>query len=885
MIAQRDRFRTATRRFARMLATAAAVVLATFWMVQAAAAQAPAKRVALVIGNSEYAHLPRLKNPTNDVREVVAVLRSAQFEVIYGRDLTRVQFEELVKTFLRSVESADVSLIYYSGHGVHVADHNYLIPIDAKLSTPYDVEIETIRVDNIYRYIRETTKVQLIFLDACRDNPFNAEQYWIADRLERAAGNRGLARPASTSSPAGALSGNGSLFAFSTEPRQVAYDGSGDLSHYTQAFVRRALTPNLELRQMLTQVRRDVITATNGQQRPWENSSLVDDFFMLRLPGAPSTAAIHRLNIVAGSGGAPIDLPTPRSPSGAPLTIAFDRIPETGRLLVDGRPVQAGSPIPAARLPHLTFDPGAAPAGHVELLTYAVSDPWKQSSQGAIAVSVTEAAQMARSSATRLAQQTRPVAPPPRHQEAHAYVASLQRLSPEAPIGVGPVPLRLPEVRVPPGGETLNVTVNEVPATGMLRAGDRVVEAGSTLPLAEIASLTFEPQIGTQGRTQSFRLTFDTGERRTASGFAARPVIHPCDTAAAEPFDLQGVAPGRLPNEIDPPAALRACGEAMRQYPAIARFEFQLGRAHLAARAVAEGWRHAEAAADRGHVRALYQIGYLNRLGVGRPASEAAAVEMFKRGADRGDPYSIYDYGKALFYGRGVDKDVGNGLAMMLRAADLGHTYAMNELGYIFTSGSGMTADTERGMRFYQAGVERRDIYSFNNVGVAYLRGTGVPRDVRKAMDYFVRAASGGHPYAPTNVARLYRDGAGVPRNEALAATWFERGAERGDYWGAFDRGRLALQGAGRLRNNVDAGYYFALATALNRPGVGDPDNNARQLLHRLPEDDKRKVEQRLLRQLTGADAAAVSAASLEDRLVALARRSWEQRNPRIDLF
>lgn len=884
MIAQRDNLHAIARCFARTVLTAVAVVLTSFLMIQGASAQTTGKRVALVIGNSEYAHLPKLRNPTNDVREVVAVLRSAQFEVIYGRDLTRIQFEELTKTFLRSVENADVSLVYYSGHGVQIAGHNYLIPVDARLSTPYDVEIEAVMIDNIYNYIRENSKMQLVFLDACRDNPFRIEQYWIADRLERATGNQGLARPASAASPSRALSGNGSLFAFSTEPGRVAYDGSGDLSHYTQAFVRRALTPNLEVRQMLTQVRRDVITATNGQQIPWENSSLVDDFFMLRLPGAPVTAAIHRLNVVAGAAPAPIDLPAPRSPSGAPLTVAFDRVPETGRLLVDGRPVEPGRPIQLAQLAHLTFDPGPAAAGHVELLTYAVSDPWKQSSQGAIAVSVTEAAQMARSS-TRVAQQTRPAPALPRHQEAHAYVALLQRSTPETAIGVGPVPLRLPEPRGIPSGEVLNVTFNEVPATGMLRAGDRVVEAGSTLPLGEITSLTFEPQIGTQGKAQAFRLTLDTGDRRTASGFAARPVIHPCDAAAAEPFDLQGVAPGRLPNEIDPPAALKACTEAVAQYPAIARFEFQLGRAHLAARAVAEGWRHVETAADRGHVRALYQIGYLNRLGVGRPASETAAVEMFKRGADRGDPYSIYDYGKALFYGRGVDKDVSNGLTMMLRAADLGHTYAMNELGYIFTSGAGMTTDTERGMRFYQAGVERRDIYSFNNVGIAYLRGTGVQRDLKKAMDYFVRAAAGGHPYAPTNVARLYRDGAGVARNEALAATWFERGAERGDYWGAYDRGRLALQGGGRLRNTVDAGYYFALATALNRPGVGDPDNNARQMLQRLSDEDKRKVEQRLLRQLNGADAAPAGAASLEDRLVALARRSWEQRNPRIDLF
>lgn len=879
MTAQLSSFGSARRRLSRFLATALAVAAATLVLITAAAAQQTGKRVALVIGNSEYSHLPKLKNPTNDVREVIAVLRSAQFEVIHGQDLTRIQFEELAKTFLRSVENADVSLIYYSGHGVHVGDNNYLIPVDARLSTPYDVEIEAIRVDNIYNYIRDKTRMQLIFLDACRDNPFRAEQYWIADRLQRAAGNQGLAPPTSAASPVRVTPDSGSLIAFSTEPGKVAYDGSGDLSYYTQAFVRRALTPNLELRQMLTQVRRDVLTATNGQQRPWENSSLVDDFFMLPLPGMPSTTPVHRLVVTSGSRAAPVDLPAPRSPSGAPLTVTFDRLPDQGRLLVDGRPVEAGRPIPVARLGRLAFDAAAAPVGNVELLTYTVTDPWRQASQGAIAVTIAAAPEAQRSGGGR-----EPARAAPRHPQAHAYLAGLQRHAPEATIGVGPVSLRLAEARLPADAAALAVTFDEVPATGMLRAGERVIETGSTLPLGELTSLSFEPQIGSQGRPQPIRLALDTGDRRTTVGFAARPIVHPCDAAAAEPFDLQGVAAGRLPNEIDPPAALRACNEAVRQFPQVARFEHQLGRAHLAARAVEEGWRHIERAAERGHVRSLYQMGYLYRLGVGRPASDATAVEMFRRGAERGDPYGIYDYGKALFHGRGIAQNVSTGLDMMLRAADMGHTYAMNELGYIFVSGAGMPADAERGLRFYQAGVDRQDIYSLNNVGLAYLRGTGVARDLKKAMDYFSRAAAGGHPYAPTNIGRLYRDGAGVARNEALAATWLERGAERGDYWGAYDRGRLALQGSGRLRNAVDAGYYFALATALNRPGVGDPDNNARRLLQGLSDEDKRKVEQRLVRQLRGTDLAAPDA-SLDDRLVSLARRSWEQRNPRIDLF
>lgn len=900
-----------------------------------ATAQTAQKRVALVIGNSAYEHLPRLKNPANDMREVVGTLRAAQFDVISGGDLNRIEFEELLKTFLRSVEGADISLIYYSGHGIQIGGRNYLVPVNARLSTPYDVEIESINVDNIYAYVKEHSRMQFVFLDACRDNPFRAEQYWIADRLEKPGKAGGLAMPANLSGPSRKVAGLGSLFAFSTEPDKVAYDGAGDLSHYTQAFVRRALTPNIEVRQMLTQVRRDVIQSTNGQQIPWENSSLIDDFFMVQLPAPPVTSPIHRVSAVAGGPATALDLPMPRSLSGSPLAVSIDRLPEKGRLLLDNKPMTTLRPMQVAELARLRYDPAGVPIGHVELLTYAASDNWKQSSQGAIAITVTEATREARSSArpagarpplptpapvavaqspiqmspnqTSSAQvspaqvgpaQVRPAQVKPaevrgpdgaaaRRQDkgserAHAYVSSLRGQVLEAPIGVGPASLTLPPAG---GGEEITVSFAQVPASGSLFAGSRRIETGTTVTMAELAGLAFEPQVASQGQSAIVKLVVDTGDRRSTGTLTLRPVLDACDIEAAEPFDLQGVAPGRLPNEINPGPALQACQRAMSRYPAVARFQFQLGRAHLAARAVEQGWRDVEAAADRGHVRALYQLGYLLRLGVGRPASQSEAVDYFRRGAERGDPYGIYDYGKALFYGRGVAKDVPAGLRLMLRAADMGHTYAMNELGYIFTDGIDSPRDTERGIRFYRSGVDRRDIYSFNNIGLAYLQGKGVPRDPAAALTYFRRAADGGHPYAPTNLGRLLRDGVGVRADTGAAVAWFEKGAERGDYWGALDRARLALEGGPRLRNPVDAGYFLALASAINRPGTGDSEDRARRLLESLPAADKQKVEQRLLRQLGPETGAGVAAATPDDRLIALARQAWIKRNPRIDLF
>lgn len=887
----------------RALAGLLALVLLVFAPAGAAFAQAQQKRVALVIGNSEYAHLPRLVNPHNDMREVAATLRSAQFEVFQGRNLSRIEFEEVLKSFLRAVENADVSLVYYSGHGIQIGGKNYLVPVDAKLSTPYDVEIESVNVDNIYGYLRENSRMQLIFLDACRDNPFRADQYWVADKLERASKGSGLAAPAGFAAPARQGFGMGSLFAFSTEPDKVAYDGVGELSYYTQAFVKRALSPNLELRQMLTQVRRDVIASTNGKQVPWENSSLVDDFFMMKLPSGPISTPIHRVTLAQGGMGA-IDLPAPQSPSGSPLTISFDRTPERGRLMLGEQPLQPGRALQVSDLAHLRYDANGIPPGHVELITYTVSDKWKQSVQGAIAIAVSEPVvrSAAANKGTKAPRTPDPASPrvaeapkaapqpaqpkitPPKTGEAHAYLARLAKAQASADIGIGPVGLGLAAPAGVERAETLTVTFTEVPSSGGLFAGTKRIETGTVLALSELPKLAFEPKIGTQGQSLPVRFLLDTGDRRSSGTLAIRPTLNACDVEAAEPFDLQGVAPGRLPNEINPPAALAACSAATQRFPAIARFQFQLGRAHIAARNISTGWTTYEKAAAMDHVRALYSLGHLTRQGVGRPASLEGAADFFRRGAERGDPYGIYDYGKAQFYGRGVAKDTGAGLRLMLRAADMGHTYAMNELGYIFLEGIAEGKDPERGLRFYHSGVARKDIYSFNNVGLAYLAGKGVGKDPKAAFGYFSKAAEGGHPYAATNLARLYRDGVGTPASLAKAVSWFERGAERGDYWGALDRAQLALNGGGSLRNGVDAVYYLALAAAINRPGVGDPDNRARQTLAGLAEADKTRAEQRLVQQI-GPEAGTIQTPPGDDRLIALARKAWERRNPRLDLF
>ena len=167
-------------------------------LTSAAVAAAPAKdagkRVALVIGNSVYKTLPSLPNPSNDVPQVGAALRAAGFDVTIGVDVDRIALEQTVRRFLRSAQGAEAGLISYSGHGIQVAGQNFLVPVDATLETPYDVETQTMPLDLIFNHLRQTSRVQLIFLDACRNNPFNAQKYRMAETLQPVGATRGLAR-------------------------------------------------------------------------------------------------------------------------------------------------------------------------------------------------------------------------------------------------------------------------------------------------------------------------------------------------------------------------------------------------------------------------------------------------------------------------------------------------------------------------------------------------------------------------------------------------------------------------------------------------------------------------------------------------------------------
>ncbi|ESZ55874.1 hypothetical protein X727_33050 [Mesorhizobium sp. L103C119B0] len=225
------------------------------------------KRLALVIGNSAYQHAVQLANPKNDSSDIAAKLESLGFQVVSDQDLDLAGMRRTVRNFLERLDGADMALFFYAGHGLQVNGSNYMVPVDAQLSSYNDLDFEALPIDLVLSAMERSTKVNLIFLDACRDNPF-------AEKLSRSMGTRsgslgrGLARLGS---------GVGSLIAFATQPGNVAIDGAGRNSPFTTALLSHLGTPGQDIMRDLVDVRRDVLAATDGKQVPWENSSLTGE--------------------------------------------------------------------------------------------------------------------------------------------------------------------------------------------------------------------------------------------------------------------------------------------------------------------------------------------------------------------------------------------------------------------------------------------------------------------------------------------------------------------------------------------------------------------------------------------------------------------------------
>ena len=252
-------------------------------------------RVALVIGNSAYSHLSPLTNPRSDAEIMTATLEKVGFAVAKVIDADQRTMKQAMLEFGRSLRASDaIGLFYYAGHGVQVNGENYLIPVNANIRDAAEVSFEGVNVNEFLSTMeRAAARINIVVLDACRDNPFPGSSR---------SGTRGLAR---VEAP------RGTYIAYATSPGAVADDGDRNHSPYTAALARAIGTPGLTIEQVFKQTRTDVLRTTGEKQIPWETSSITGEFYFV--PGArggPRPAV-------------PIPAPAPAPAAGAQVEIVF----------------------------------------------------------------------------------------------------------------------------------------------------------------------------------------------------------------------------------------------------------------------------------------------------------------------------------------------------------------------------------------------------------------------------------------------------------------------------------------------------------------------------------------------------------------------------------
>ena len=312
---------------------AAALVLLGLLSLSSIAAE---RRVALVIGNANYASAP-LRNPVNDARTVAKQLNDFGFEVLLRTNLNQRAMVTALREFSAKVREGDVALFYYSGHGMQVRGRNYLIPVDADIRAEDEVPYASFDVSQVLDRLESLrTRANLVILDACRNNPF------IRTFRSSRAGLAQMDAP------------TGTLLAYATAPGSEARDGDSDLGTYTRHLLTHMRAPNVPVEVVFRRVRESVIKETRGQQTPWESSSLTGDFTFassqatVAAPPAPAAKAAPR--------------PQAKEDDAAALRESVARLNAEVARLREAQPTTKSLPAPAAAPQPVQVQPAASPA-------------------------------------------------------------------------------------------------------------------------------------------------------------------------------------------------------------------------------------------------------------------------------------------------------------------------------------------------------------------------------------------------------------------------------------------------------------------------------------------------------------------------------------------
>ncbi len=420
------------------------------------------ERIALIIGNSGYEYADVLPNPTNDATAIGAALEAVNFDVDVRTDLDQRDMQAALRDFGLKAETAEVAIVYFAGHGIQVADNNYILPVDAQLRRERDLIYEATPLDVLMAEVAQARQLGMVILDACRNNP-------LADNLRQSLGpvrsklvGLGMARvedvPPDT------------LVAFSTRFNQLAYDGWADLSPFTEALVKHIEEPGLELNLFFRKVRDSVMELTADRQEPRTMDALGATPFYFRPPKSnqvPVVAKQETLTVTDADGAVPMNIQRPVDPDDDRLSIEVMGLPTMGSVEGPEGAIAFGDQLTVDQLSALTYRPVEGEIGSAGAFLFVARDGQGGVTAGRLPVEV-------------LRSNKAPV------------VAELQEIVwPMIPLGI--------EEPIDPDGDSLAITVVAIPTYGEIKDGDRTVVVGDELTIEALANLKLDPSDGAAG--------------------------------------------------------------------------------------------------------------------------------------------------------------------------------------------------------------------------------------------------------------------------------------------------------------------------------------------------------------------------------------------------
>lgn len=676
-------------------------------------------RQALIIGNTGYANSP-LANPANDATDIAQVLKQLNFTVTELHNLSRKTMRQAIREFTQQLRAGDLGLFYYAGHGVQYEGLNYLVPIGAEIESDVDLPDEAVQASYVLKQMEASGNgVNIVILDACRDNPYK--------RIFRS-GSRGLAR---MEGPVG------SLVAFSTAPGDVAADSLGGRnSPYAQHLIHFLQQKGIMIERVFKNVRKAVLKDTIGKQTPVEESKLVDEVYLagdqLAVVGkVDSVELAFWQTVLIENTAVTYQAYLDKYPHGLHATLA--KIKWQKALGAD-----TSSDL-LKRADYLYFNRGqykeafniylqAANEGN-PLAMAALAKIYSRNDLGAKIDDVQASywRNKAMIPLTALAKQN--------NAAAQYSLGALLNFGDEN---------------------------NKQSVYWYKKAAKQGYAPGQS----NLGTAYFVGKAIKQDHTKAVKYY----RKSAVQGYAAAQINLGrmyVEGTGVTPDNKQAVSWYRKAADQGYAAGQVNLGDMYYQGKGVAQNDGQAMSWYLKA-------------AEQGDVQGQRNLGLMYHHGSGVLQDHLKALAWYRQAAEQGDAQAQNNLGNMYEFGQGVVKNKVQAAQWYRKAAAQQYAPAQSNLGAMYEFGFGVEQDNEQAVYWYKNAAMQGDAQAQTSLGLLFIRGLGVTQDFKQAAQWFTKAAAQGEQQSLYMLGVLYEYGWGVNSDKRQAVQWYKKSSEKG---------------------------------------------------------------------------------------------------------